>query len=165
MLADPHLVFVSHRHELLAWLSHRMKDAHAAQDLVQDLFVRFQEVAQRQPVHDPRAYLFQMARNLLADHVRQLEARKTTAVDPQDLQQVIETAPGPELKFAGRQRLVQLTQALQELPPQTQRVFVLVRVEELSYQDAAERLGLSTSSVQKHLARALAHVMLRVREH
>ncbi|MDH0865038.1 RNA polymerase sigma factor [Mitsuaria sp. GD03876] len=165
MLADPHFVFISHRRELLAWLTHRVRDAHTAQDLVQELFVRFLEAAARQPVQDARAYLFQMARNLLADQARQHDARKTTAVDPQDLVEVQDGAPGPDRALAGRQRLVQLTQALRELPELTQRIFVMVRVEDLSYQEAADRLDLSTSSVQKHLARALAHVMLRVPEH
>lgn len=165
MLADPHLVFVSHRHELLAWLSYRVKDAHAAQDLVQELFVRFQEAAARQPVHDARAYLFQMARNLVADHARQHDARKTMAVDPDDLKQIADLAPGPDATLAGRQSLLQLTQALQELPEQARHVFVLVRVDGLSYQEAADSLGLSLSSVQKHLTRALAHVAQRVGRH
>ena len=165
MQADPHFVFVSHRRELLAWLTHRVRDAHAAQDLVQELFVRFLESAALHPVHDARAYLFQMARNLLADQARQSDTRKTTAVDPGDLVEVQDGAPGPDQALAGRQRLTLLTQALEELPELTRRIFVMVRVEELSYQQAADRLQMSTSSIQKHLARALAHVMRRVPEH
>jgi RNA polymerase sigma-70 factor (ECF subfamily) len=165
MLADPHLVFVSHRHELLAWLTHRVRDAHTAQDLTQELFVRFLEVAARHPVQDARAYLFQMARNLLADQARQNEARKTVSVDPGDLAEVQDVAPGPDEALAGRQRLAQLAQALQELPELTRRIFVMVRIEDMSYQQAADRLDMSTSSVQKHLSRALAHVMLQVPEH
>jgi RNA polymerase sigma-70 factor (ECF subfamily) len=165
MQADPHFVFVSHRRELLAWLTHRVRDAHAAQDLVQELFVRFLEGAALHPIHDARAYLFQMARNLLADQARQSDTRKTTAVDPGDLNEVQDGAPGPDQALAGRQRLIQLTQALEELPELTRQIFVMVRVEDLSYQQAADRLGMSTSSIQKHLARALAHVMRRVPEH
>ena len=43
----------------------------------------------------------------------------------------------------------------------TRQVFVLNRVEGLSYDEIATRLGISVSSVQKHLARALQHVLQR----
>lgn len=165
MVSDPQLVFVTHRQELLAWLTHRVRDAHVAQDLVQELFVRFIEAAALHPVQDARAYLFQMARNLLADQARQQEARKTSSVAPEELIHVQDGAPGPDQSLAGRQRLRQLAAALQELPALTQRIFVLVRVEDLSYQQVADTLAISTSSVQKHLARALAHVMAQVRDH
>ena len=40
-----------------------------------------------------------------------------------------------------------------------------VRVQEQSYQQVADALEISTSSVQKHLARALAHAMARLPLH
>lgn len=165
MASDPHLAFVAHRQELLAWITQRVRDAHVAQDLVQELFVRFIEAAAVAPVQDARAYLFQMARNLLADQARQQEVRKTASVAPEELVHVQDGAPGPDQSLAGRQRLQQLAAALEELPPLTQRIFVLVRLEDQSYQEVAEALDISTSSVQKHLARALAHAMTRLAPH
>ncbi len=162
---DPQAAFIAHRQELLAWLTHRVKDAQVAQDLVQELFVSFVENPLAASVEDARAYLFQMARNRLVDMARQAAARQTTSVAHEDLAHVVDSAPGPDQSLAGRQRLRQLAAVLGELPPLTQRIFVLHRVHELSYQQVADELDISTSSVQKHLARALAHVMQRMRPH
>ncbi|MCO2365481.1 RNA polymerase subunit sigma-70 [Pseudomonas aeruginosa] len=46
-----------------------------------------------------------------------------------------------------------------ELPPRTREIFRLNRLEGLTHAEVARRLEISDSSVQKHLARALAHVM------
>jgi RNA polymerase sigma-70 factor (ECF subfamily) len=40
---------------------------------------------------------------------------------------------------------------------------VLDRIQELTYGEVAERLGISESSVQKHLAMALQHVLQRTK--
>ncbi|NIF83583.1 RNA polymerase sigma factor [Comamonas sp. Tr-654] len=165
MPSDPQSTFIAHRRELLAWLHHRVHDMHVAQDMLQEIFLRFIEVTAAAPVQDARAYLFQMARNMLVDMARQQEARKTAAVAPEELVHIEDTAPGPDQSLAGRQRLLQLAEALQELPPLTQDIFMRVRVHEQSYQQVADALDISTSSVQKHLARALAHAMARLPLH
>ena len=114
---------------------------------------------------DARAYLYQMARNLLTDMARQQETRKTSAVAHEELLHIEDGAPGPCQSMAGRQRLQQLADALQELPALTQQIFMRVRIDDQSYQQVADELGISTSSVQKHLARALAHAMTRLQLH
>lgn len=149
----------------MAWLTYRVRDAQLAQDLVQELFVQFVENPAANLVQDGRAYLFRMARNLLVDIARQSASRPMATLSDDEMASIETTAPGPEQMLAGRQRLRHLAEVLAELPPLTQRIFVLNRVDELSYQQVADRLDISTSSVQKHLARALAHVMQRMKPH
>lgn len=156
MSSDPQSIFIAHRRELLAWLTYRVHDMHVAQDMLQEIFLRFIEATTAAPVQDARAYLFQMARNMLIDMARQQEARKTAAVAPEELVYIADTAPGPDQSLA---------EVLQELSPLTQDIFMRVRVQEQSYQQVADALEISTSSVQKHLARALAHAMARLPLH
>lgn len=63
---------------------------------------------------------------------------------------------------AARRRLRQLEGAVAELPERTRRIFVLNRLHGETYQEIADRLGVSVSTVQKHLMRALAHAMFRL---
>lgn len=160
---DPRAVFITHRQELVAWLTYRVRDAQLAQDLVQELFVQFVENPTANLVQDGRAYLFRMARNLLVDIARQSASRPMTAMTDNEMASIEATSPGPEQTLAGRQQLRHLADVLAELPALTQKIFVLNRVDELSYQQVADQLDISTSSVQKHLARALAHVMQRMK--
>jgi len=70
--------------------------------------------------------------------------------------------PSPEREVRGRDDLATVQAALLELPERSRQVFRAVRIDGLTYQAAARRLGISESSVQKHLARALLHVMKRL---
>ena len=63
--------WTAHAPELRGWLRHRTRNAALADDLLQDLFLK----ALRQGNHfceltNARAWLFEVARNLLADHLR-----------------------------------------------------------------------------------------------
>ena len=65
--------------------------------------------------------------------------------------------------MADRMELDRLTRIIEELPERTQKVFVAVRVDGRTYTETAELLEISDSSVQKHLARAVHHVMRRMK--
>jgi RNA polymerase sigma-70 factor (ECF subfamily) len=69
-----------HESELRAFLAHRSGDADSADDLLQDVFIK----AMRQGQHfcelrQPRAWLFEVARNALVDHARR--QRPTEPID------------------------------------------------------------------------------------
>src|SRR5690606_39520721 len=64
---------------------------------------------------------------------------------------------------AGRQAWGLLEAALRELPARVRNVFVLNRFEELSGVEIARRLGVSVSTVEKDLTRALLHLRERLR--
>lgn len=80
------------------------------------------------------------------------------------LDEIAEPGPGLEEQAITERSLQQLRDAVAELPERTQQIFRLNRLEGLTYAEVARRLGISDSSVQKHLAKALAHVMRRLQE-
>ena len=49
-----------------------------------------------------------------------------------------------------------------ELPERTRNVFLLARLENMRQAEIARRLGVSVSGVEKHLARAIAHLSQRL---
>jgi RNA polymerase sigma-70 factor (ECF subfamily) len=84
--------WAAHEGELLGYLRHQLPEAHAAEDLLQDVFLK----AMRQgegfcSLDNPRAWLFQVARNALVDRARL--AKSHVALDEGGLD--IE-APPPE---------------------------------------------------------------------
>jgi RNA polymerase sigma factor (sigma-70 family) len=48
-----------------------------------------------------------------------------------------------------------------DLPERTRTVFVLRRLEGQSYREISLRLGLSVSAVEKHMLRAVRHLLAR----
>jgi RNA polymerase sigma factor (sigma-70 family) len=154
--------FQLHAPELRRYLDRRLDSAPVAADLVQDAFVRLAEQPKGQ-VLDLRAYLYSIVRHLLLDHFRQERRRRTFAIAPEHMAAIADDAPGPDRIVAARLDVQRLQAIVGELPLRTQQVFVLTRIDGLTYAAAAKALRISESSVQKHLAMAIQHVTQRLR--
>ncbi len=159
---DLKALFLRYRREVQAYLARRLRDYHAAADLTQETFLHYAEDRARGEVLDTRAYLYRTAHNLAVDHARRQRRRQTFAVPHEDLAGLPAEQPSPEEAAAARQGLERLRLAIAELPQRTREIFVLNRIHGLSHQEVARRLGISESSVQKHLAKALLHAQRRL---
>lgn len=152
--------------ELLKFLGKRLGSSADAADLAQDAFTQWLDWRDRRAVEQPRAFLFQIARNLLRDHWRRQQARPQASEDV-DTGQVLEAmvdeqGASPLEKVEQQQRLHLLAQALDDLSPRRREAFVLHKFDGLSQADVAARMGISLSMVEKHIASALLHCKRRV---
>lgn len=112
----------------------------------------------REPQAIPR-YLFVIARNLIADRGRRLSRESRRAASLSAIAaQLDNTAPAAdELAFvdeAGERLRV----ALAELPERARHAFLLHRLEGFGYERIAARLGVTTRTVERDIAGALAHL-------
>jgi RNA polymerase sigma-70 factor (ECF subfamily) len=158
-------LFLAHRRELQAYLTSKLRDPEVAADLTQEAFLRFAEQTKKgnASVEHARSYLYRTAHNLAVDHTRQMARRKTDTTPNEALVAFADDRPSQEEEAAARQTLERLTAIVKELPERTREVFVLNRIDGLNYAQTAERLGISESAVQKHLAKALLYVTQRIR--
>ncbi len=161
---DLEWLFSAYGRELQSYLTRQVRCPETAADLAQETFLRMAQGAPDAGERNVRAYLFQIAHNLAIDHFRRQKRRQTVLVPPQDMHEHADDVPGAEQSTVGRQRLDTLARAMAELPPLTQEIFRRNRLQGMTYAEVADQLGISESSVQKHLARALAHGMRRLRE-
>lgn len=155
-----------HRRELHTYILGKLRNADMAADLTQETFLRFAEQQRDNPaavITHSRSYLYRTAHNLIIDHVRQQQRSKTDSVPTEALLEVVDESPSPEQVTSGKHELALAQAALLELPERTRQVFRLVRLEGMTYSEVAIRLEISDSSVQKHLAKAIKHVMQRLR--
>lgn len=156
-------LFLLYRPEIERFLFRRLACADTAADLTQETFYRLLQHNGGKPIENSRAFLFKIAANLANDHVRKRRRQRTQVTEPEALAAVADQSPTMDATIAGRQRLAQLRAAIEELPPRTQEIFALNRLEGLTYQQVAQRLGVSESAVQKHLSAALLHATRRIR--
>lgn len=152
-------LFVLYGQELRAYLTIKLRNADVADDLVQEAFVRFASQGPAVDVVYDRSYLYRVAHNLAVDHVRRQNRQQTEAVPQDGMAHIPEDRPTQEETVAGRQRLGLLQQAVEELPDLTRRIFTMSRIDGMTYSDIAAALDVSESTVQKHLAKALRHVL------
>lgn len=155
-------LFQQHARTLQNFLLRKSRDPQLAADLVQESFLRLTEQARAERIDNSPAYLYRTAQNLLIDHRRQQQRRKTDLAGDDVLNAVEDDADSLEDITLRQQRMDRLQSAVAELPPRTREIFHLNRIEGLTHAEVARRLSISDSSVQKHLSRALAHVMERL---
>ena len=149
------------RAELVIFLQRRGQSLEDAEDIVQEAFARFHRAGHEPGQADDRPLLFAIAKNLLKDHWKQTnrERTRTLQLDADDPTAAWENAPSEEpaadRRSIARQDLAGIAQAIRALPPRCRDAFLLHRFEDLSYRQISERLGVSVSMVEKHLAEAL----------
>lgn len=140
---------------LLAKSVRRIVRHHEVDDILQEAFLRSFEAEARQPIHDARAFLLRTARNLALDHVGRAGYRTTGTLEDFHAEQWIDGAATPEARVEAEQRFLAFCEAVGTLPEQCRRVFVLRKVYGLSHEEISTRLGIATSTVEKHVAKGL----------
>lgn len=126
-----------------------------AQDLAQDVFARLSGRDTLDDVEAMDGYIFAMAANALVDHARRRRVQAEGAA-------ALEAASGkqrdfsPERLLAGRQELAAIVDALNEMPERMRNILVLARLENMTRQEIALRLGISKSLVDQQIAHAMA---------
>jgi RNA polymerase sigma-70 factor (family 1) len=131
-----------------------LRDEDSAKDIVQEVFFSIWKKRHTQQIRQLSAYLFQAVKfqvarqlregKLLDSHVEQfghLHAMNTTeeALHASELDTLLETT-------------------LDKLPERCRAVFYLSRFEQLSNKEIAQRLNLSTRTVEWHISNALKHL-------
>ena len=132
-------------------------DRNAAEDLVQEAFIRLARSAHR--IKDETraaAYLRSIVLNLARDHNRRglVSLRHRLPLDEQRVQEE------DVLELRDDQR--QVIEALRELPHRQRACLVLRYYQELGIDEIAETLGISRNSVKTHLQRGLAAMETRI---
>lgn len=130
----------------------RGRTAHDADDLVQEAWVRLACYDRDHPVLEPEAFLMRTALNLSIDVYRASETRGEEVV----LEEVVlaDLSPGAEEIVLARERMARMMVCLGRLNEKTRRIFLSHRVDGMTYQEIAVEHGLSTSTVEKHVAKA-----------
>ena len=153
--------FNQRRRALMAFFVRRIRDLHEAEDLTQEVFARL--AGQQLAMDSADAYIFQVAANLLRDRNRRLGVRQRfeeAALDPSSRQEEFD----PSRILLGREELKNISQALGELAPRTRTIFLLYRLENMKRGEIASMYGMSVSGVQKHLEKAMGHLIRRYGE-
>lgn len=150
-----------HEGALRARLRRILPDGHDVDDVVAEAMARAYATGDLTRVTSGRAYLFQIARNLVIDVARRSKIVSFEVIADLDMIGVDDRA---EAQLEARDELRHLQAILDTLPPQCRRAFMLRRVHDRPVAEIAETMGLSVSTVDKHLARAALKIMQAVGE-
>lgn len=156
-----HILYENHAAELDAFARRRIGHDEA-RDVVHDAYLRLMTYGEDASIENPRAYLYRVTANVANDHASRMKARAElteTDVEP-DTQHSL--TPGPEAVVTARNILQLCLAALAELPEIYRHVFLLHRVDGMAQTEVATALGIPKRTVERYIAKALAHCLERV---
>lgn len=160
--------YLDRRADLVRFFTLRLKSPAAAEDLVQEIYLRLARVEADARIDNPAAYLYRLGSNLMLEQLRgqRRSAARAEAWSEAHTSRIGEASladePAADEALASRQRLSAVIAAVRELPPRTQEVFRLHKLEGLSHAETAARLGVSKSAVEKHMIAVLKHLAIRL---
>jgi RNA polymerase sigma factor (sigma-70 family) len=138
-----------------------------AEDLTQDIFLK---IFKSLDTFDRRAnfqtWLISISRNLCIDHYRSVRKERETIDRDVDANELMPAShePGPVAALEQRDRVTLLRQAMARLPD-TLRTAVLMRdIQELSYQEIADRLRLPEGTVKSRINRGRTELARQIRK-
>ena len=150
-------IYAAHGPELMRYIRRRAP-AQDVGDLVQECFRRFAQSRGAAPslIERPAAYLVQTARNLLAERVR-ADGRRMQA-DHGPFEEEDHAGPDPHAALEARDTIRRLADVVARLKPKTRTIFLMHRLDGLSYEEIAAAQGMSVKGVEKQMAKALGAI-------
>ncbi|MEJ7933863.1 sigma-70 family RNA polymerase sigma factor [Sphingobium sp. AN558] len=127
-------------------------------DLVQEAFLRLAAARPNVLLERPEAYLQRIARNLVFNRYRRVDPLRCPMHVAIDEAESVTVPPEQEWAIEANDARSRYIAVLDTLTPRTREIFLLNRVEGLSYADIAARLDLTVKAIEYHMSRALTQL-------
>ncbi|GAA5480871.1 RNA polymerase sigma factor [Haloferula sargassicola] len=147
-----------HQHVVIGMIAKMLNDPIEAEDLAQRVFLRVWKHAKRwKPEAKFTTYLFTIARNLVYNESRRRSRKKEVSADQRSEEFGAETAADariePDSETLRNEMHDEIDHAIAELPENQRAAVVLYAYESLPYEEIAQVLGTSVSSVKSLIFR------------
>lgn len=140
---------------LLARTVARIVKPHDIEDIVQETFIRCFEAEKKHVIRHPRSFMLKTARNLAINHVTRADQKLTDRLADFPSSDVYPTTASAEASADVRERFLLFCRAVRALPLQCRRAFLLKKVYGFTQREIASFMGLSESTVEKHIIKGL----------
>ena len=129
-----------------------------AEDLVSDVYFKFFRTKAYENITSSYAsYLFRSVRNECYRHLA-AEFGKTEPIDDLDEDKISVCMVQPDAEMHYNNLFLKVNEAIEQLPLQCQRVFMLSRFENKKYNEIAKELHISPRTVEVHMSKALKYL-------
>lgn len=116
------------------------------------------------PIKDMGAYLFRVATSVLADNARRAKVRHSGShKELTETDHPVEEL-SPDRVLLAKEQLMLIMAALDALPERTRDIFMLRRFEQMPYADIARRYAISVSAIEKHVTKAMSHLLAHMQD-
>lgn len=139
------------------FLYYKSGDIDLSEDITQDVFMKLWDKREDVQHETVKSYLYTIANNMLLNKIRHDKVVMNFAEKNKNQQE----EQSPEFQLEEKEFKVELERVIGAMPEKQREVFLMNRIEEMTYKEIAERLELSVKAVEKRMHGALNHI----REH
>lgn len=150
-------IFLQHESAIRRHIRRFCADASDIDDFMQDAFVQSFAAELRTEIRNPKAFIFEVAKNVaLADYRKNKRSPTEKLEDFGGADLILdENQSSATDDIDGRRKLAAFATAVAHLPPKCREAFLMRRVDGLPYKQIANRMNISVSAVEKHVANGL----------
>src|SRR5579871_3118040 len=146
---------IPHEPALRAWLKGKTSFVSDVDDIIQETYAILSAKRTIDTINNPKTYAFQVAYSVILQQLRHSRVVPIAAVaDIGTLEAAVDESSLEDAAIAADE-LRRVEMAIEALPRQTRTAFILRRVEGLSQQAIAARMGLSEHTIEKHISRGI----------
>ena len=150
--------------QLRGWLKRVTPPGLEVDDLIQEAYARLAGLATLESITQPKAYLYQIVKRLIADHIRRASVVSIDAAAELAEMSVFEDEMTPERIVSGRQELERVYEAIVALPISCRTVFVMRKFDDQPQKAIASELHVSENIVEKRMMRALQMLLENLKQ-
>ena len=153
--------YLEQRPALKRFLIARFRDSSIAEDILQEIYLKLTRSDMAKDIENQTAYLFRVANNLALDFRKQKQRSAARDHEWSDISrhkvgdEPVHDAPSPERILDAKRKIAKIQEILAAMPPQRRKVFVLHKLEGHSHAEIAAMLGITRSTTEKHMSKAL----------
>jgi RNA polymerase sigma-70 factor (family 1) len=151
-------VFMTWYKPLRNFIYYKTGDMQVAEDIVQDTFLKVWERRETINTVTIKSLLYTIANNLFLNRI---EHEKVTFNFVAEYRGNC-LSDAPDFEFEMKEFDKRLQDSLAELDEKNREVFLMNRIDELTYAQIAENLGLSVKAVEKRISKAMAFLKERL---
>ena len=158
---------------LLGFIRRRVNNDADAEDILQDVWYQFTNVLNAEPIEQTGAWLYRVARNKILDkHKKRSETllddllpNSEDGDDEPDFKALLmPDSATPETEYLRNLFWEQLFIALDELPEEQKQVFIWQELEDIPFQEIAERTGEKVQTLVSRKRYAVLHLRKRLKQ-
>jgi RNA polymerase sigma factor (sigma-70 family) len=157
--------FVQHQSSLKRFVARFFSRSQDIEDVVQEAYLRaFIAEKNGETAYSPKAFLFRIAKNVALNELAKKSRLLTEYIEDSVSSDVSRADGSAEDRALAQEQLAIFCRAAASLPIQCRRAFLLRKVYGLSHKEISQRLGISVSTVEKHVASGLLRCSANMRE-
>lgn len=142
------------------YIFYKCGDSEKATDITQEAFMKVWQKQFKYHAQQTKGLLYKIANELWISEYRKIQtARKF------ELSLTVKTDENsPEGNLEYEELKSKYEQSLADLPEKQREVFLMSRMEELSYKEISERVGISVKAVEKRMSLALSELRIKLKK-